>query len=92
VTDGGQISPQDIAAATSNHVESVRRALRRIDDLVQREYGEVALRSSYIAELVYEGAEEARESTRKAVEVSVPYEPQSVESTNECMARVGTAR
>jgi len=46
VTDGGQISPQDIEAATSNHVESVRRTLRRIDDLVQREYGEVALRSS----------------------------------------------
>jgi len=92
VTDGGQISPQDIEAATSNHVESVRRTLRRIDDLVQREYGEVALRSSYTAELVYEAVEEARESTRKAVEVGVSYEPQSVESTNEYMARVGTAQ
>jgi len=69
VTDGGRVSPQDIAAATGNHVESVRRALRRIDDLVQRKYGEVALRSSYIAELVHEAVEEARASTRKAVEV-----------------------
>jgi hypothetical protein len=69
VTDGGQVSPKDIAATTGNHVESVRRALRRIDDLVQREYGKVALRSSYIGELVYEAVEEARESTRRAVEL-----------------------
>ncbi|MFC7156126.1 MarR family transcriptional regulator [Halomarina halobia] len=69
VADGGCVSPKDIAATTGNHVESVRRALRRIDDLVQRKYGEVALRSSYIAELVYEAVEEARESTRRAVEL-----------------------
>lgn len=62
VTDGGQISPADIADEHGRHVESVRRALRDMEDLVQQEYAEVSLRSEYIAEMVHEAVREAREA------------------------------
>jgi DNA-binding MarR family transcriptional regulator len=70
VTDGGQLSPADIADATDRHVDSVRRALRRMDDLVEREYSQVGLRSTRVAELVHEAVQEARDATRRAVEAS----------------------
>lgn len=69
VTDGGEVSPAAIADTTGFHPDSVRRALQRIEDLVDREYGKVSLRSSYVAELVYEAVVEAREATRRAAEV-----------------------
>ncbi len=68
VTDGGEISPKEIAAEHDRHEDSVRRALNRIDDLVEREYGSVSLRSSFIADLVHESVKDARESVRRAVE------------------------
>lgn len=68
VADGGEISPADIAEEHDRHPGSVRRALRRIDDLVQREYNRVSLASNYVAELVHDAVESAREQTRRAVE------------------------
>lgn len=34
VTDGGKVSPNDIAEQYGRHLDSVRRALDRIDDMV----------------------------------------------------------
>jgi hypothetical protein len=68
VSDGGKVSPDDIAEAHGRHVDSVRRALRAIADMVDREYGSVSLRSNYVAELVHEAVQEARESVKKAAE------------------------
>jgi len=68
VTDGGQVSPADIADEYGRHPDSVRRALKRIDDLVSREYGHVSLRSNYVAELVHEAVEQAQQATQRAVE------------------------
>jgi hypothetical protein len=68
LADGGEIAPTDIAAEHGRHVESVRRALRDLDDLVEREYAKVSLRSTYIAEMVHDAVEEARETTKRAVE------------------------
>jgi len=68
VTDGGEISPADIAEQHGRHVESVRRALREMEDLVHREYAEVSLRSEYIGELVHDAVSEAREAARRATE------------------------
>ncbi|WP_229125931.1 DUF7845 domain-containing protein [Halapricum desulfuricans] len=68
ITHGGEVSPADIADDHDRHVESVRRALRGIDDLVVREYAEVKLRSSYVAELVHEAVEEAEEAVKRAAE------------------------
>ena len=68
VTDGGEVSPADIADQHGRHVESVRRALREMEDLVHREYAEVSLRSEYVAELVHDAVSEARDATRRAVE------------------------
>ena len=44
----------------------MRRALRRIDELVDREYGNVSLRSNYVAECVHEAVQEAREANKRA--------------------------
>lgn len=68
VTDGGEVSPQDIADEADRHPGSVRRALDRIPDLVEREYGSVSLRSKYIADLVHDAVKEAKEATRRAAE------------------------
>lgn len=68
VTDGGEISPKDIAEETGRHPASVRRALNRIPELVEREYGSDSLRSKYIADLVHDAVKEAREATRRAAE------------------------
>ena len=68
VTDGGRVSPKQIANDHDRHEDSVRRALNRIDELVEREYGSVSLRSSFIADMVHESVKEAREATRRAVE------------------------
>ena len=70
VSDGGEVSPEDIAEEQGRHVGSVRRALRGMEDLVHREYAEVSLRSEYVAELVHEAVTEARDSLRRAAETT----------------------
>lgn len=70
VKDGGQISPADIADQHGRHVESVRRALRRMDDLVDRDYAEVRLKSEYVAEMVHEAVEGAKDAAQRAVETT----------------------
>jgi hypothetical protein len=70
VTDGGEVSPADIAEANERHVGSVRRALRKMEDLVDRKYGEVGLRSDYVAGMVHDAVQDAKDATRRAVETS----------------------
>ena len=62
------VAPADIADEHGRHIESVRRALRGIDDLVVREYAEVSLRLSYVAELVHDAVQEAEEAVKRAAE------------------------
>jgi hypothetical protein len=68
VTDGGEVSPQDIADSGGFHPDSVYSALDRIDEMVQREYGSVELQSTYVGELVHDAVTSAKERTREAVE------------------------
>jgi len=70
VADGGEVSPADIAAEHDRHVDSVRDALRRMDDFVEREYGSVSLRSTYVAELVHDAVQKAGEAVKDAAAVS----------------------
>lgn len=67
VSDGGDVSPKDIAEEHDFHPDSVRKALRRISDMVERDHGSVSLRSHYVAEQVAEAVEEAKESVSEAV-------------------------
>ncbi|QAS68831.1 ORF9 [Halorubrum pleomorphic virus 10] len=67
VSDGGEVSPADIADEHGFHPDSVRRALRRISDMVERDHGSVALRSHYVAEQVAEAVDAAKESVSRAV-------------------------
>lgn len=70
VADGGQVSPADLADEHDRHPGAVRRALRAMDELVERKYSEVGLRSNYVAEMVHDAVQEARDATRQAVETS----------------------
>lgn len=70
VTDGGKVSPADIAEEHGRHVGSVRRALSRIDDMVEREYGSVSLRSPHVAEMVHDAVTEMREASRAVTEAA----------------------
>jgi len=68
VTDGGEVAPADIAESGDFHIDSVYRALDRIDQMIQREYASVELQSSYVGELVHDAITSAKERTRDAVE------------------------
>ncbi|RLM63477.1 hypothetical protein DVK05_14455 [Halorubrum sp. Atlit-8R] len=67
VADGGDVSPAEIADEHDWHPDSVRRGLRRIEEMVVREQGSVALRSHHVAEQVLEALDAAREGVRKAM-------------------------
>lgn len=71
VTDGGEVSPQDIADDQSLHLDTVYRALEKLGDLVEREYGSVSIRSSYVADLVTDAVVSARESVERVVDTAV---------------------
>jgi hypothetical protein len=66
VTDGGEVAPGDIAEAHDRHLDAVYDALGRMDDLIDREYGRVSLRSTHVAELVHDAVEAAREAVADA--------------------------
>lgn len=86
VTDGGEVSPEDIAENNDRHVGSVRRALRDMENLVSRKYGEVGLRSDYVAEMVHEAVQEARDATRTAVETGAKALEVAERGASETMA------
>lgn len=70
VTDGGTVTPDDIAEEHDRNAESVRRALKRLPELVEHDYADVKLRSEHIAKHVHEAVDQAREATRRAVEAT----------------------
>lgn len=86
VTDGGDLSPADIAEEHDRHTESVRRALRGIEDLVLHEYAEVSLRSSYIAELVHQAVKEAEDAVKRAAETGAKAIRTAREGLDETMS------
>lgn len=87
VTDGGELSPMDIATENERHPGSVRRALNRIDDLVIHEYGKVQLRSEHIAGLVHDAVQEARESVQRAADTAAKAIEASERGLGKTMSR-----
>jgi hypothetical protein len=86
VTDGGNVSPADIADENERHVGSVRRALGKMEDMVERQYSEVGLKSDYVAEMVRDAVQEAREKARAAVETSAQAIEAAERGTSQAMA------
>jgi hypothetical protein len=70
VTDGGELSPQDIAEKNDRHRDSVYDALHRMHDLVQHEYGSVSLKSTYVSELVADALQQAETALERATMAS----------------------
>lgn len=65
---GGEVSPREVAEERGWHIETVYRAIERLDDLVEHHYGELSLRSHHIAEKVTEYIQTAREGTKDAAQ------------------------
>jgi len=68
VTDGGHISPAELAERIGVHIDTVYRALKRLGDLVIHDYGSVELASKHIAEGIVEHIESARRSVTATLE------------------------
>ncbi len=66
VTDGGRVSPRDVADENDRHVDTVYRALQDMHDLVDHTYGEIQLQSTYLSELVADALEEAESAVSRA--------------------------
>jgi len=66
VTDGGTVSPNDIADAYDRHIDSVYRALGKMEDMVEHEYGKLTLKSTYVAELVHDAIQQAESAVERA--------------------------
>ncbi len=62
VSDGGNVSPSDLADETGRHRDTIYDALSRMQDLIEHTYNEVSLKSSYISELVADSLREASDS------------------------------
>lgn len=86
ITDGGEVSPDDIAENGGWHVESVRRALRDMEQLVERQYAEVGLRSDYVAEMVHDAVQQAEEAVTTAVETAADAIDSAERAVDESMA------
>jgi predicted transcriptional regulator len=66
VTDGGEVSPAELAEAHDRHIDAVYRALEKMDDIIDREYGRISLRSTYVAELVHDAIQVAEDAVTRA--------------------------
>lgn len=86
VNDGGEVSPDDIAKSGGWHVESVRRALRKMEKMVDRKYGSVGLRSDYVAEMVRDAVQEAERAVTNAVETAADAMDSAERAVDETMS------
>jgi hypothetical protein len=66
VTDGGNVSPQDIAETTGRHQDTVYDSLGRMHDLVEHTYGEVSLKSTYTSQMVADALQQAERAVETA--------------------------
>jgi DNA-directed RNA polymerase specialized sigma24 family protein len=70
VSDGGQVSPQDLAESTGRHEDTVYNALARMNDLVTHTRGEVSLKSTYTSELVADALDQAQQAVDTAAKTA----------------------
>ena len=66
VSDGGRTSPQELADENDRDRDTVYAALQRMHDLVEHQYADVSLRSTYQAELVADALEHAQQAVARA--------------------------
>jgi len=70
VSDGGTVSPQDLAESTGRHEDTVYNSLARMNDLVTHRYGEVNLKSTYTSELVADALDQAQQAVDNAAKTA----------------------
>ena len=70
LADGGHHSPDRLADETGRHISTIYRAIKRVPELIEHEYGNVALRSPYIAEQLIDAVERAENTLTTTLQVS----------------------
>ncbi|RDZ38762.1 AsnC family protein [Haloferax sp. Atlit-47N] len=68
VTDGGNVSPADLADRIGKDISTVYSALKRLGELVIHEYGHVELASKHIANGIVEHIESAKRTVECTLE------------------------
>jgi len=67
-SDGGEVSPEKIAEENDRPLGSVYRALRRLDDFLERSREKIAFESPFVAEMVVDAVRGARDGVERATE------------------------
>ncbi|MFD1601042.1 Lrp/AsnC family transcriptional regulator [Halobellus rarus] len=68
LTDGGEISPAELAERIGCHISTAYKSLKRLGSLVYREYGHVELASKHIAKGVVKRLGSARSALENTLE------------------------
>ncbi|ELY31398.1 hypothetical protein C499_01380, partial [Halogeometricum borinquense DSM 11551] len=68
LTDGGHISPADLAERIGVHINTCYKSLKRLGNIVQHDYGSVELASKHIAQGVVEHIDSARSVVENTLE------------------------
>lgn len=68
VTDGGQISPSELADGLGRHIDTIYRALDRLGEIVDHEYGEVRLASKHVGQKVVGFLDGVREGVSSSLD------------------------
>ncbi|AUV80582.1 AsnC family protein [Salinigranum rubrum] len=68
LTDGGTMSPKDLARAISVSIDTVYRALKRLGPLVEHTYGELQIASKYIAQEMVGYIDSIKDSIHEGLE------------------------
>ncbi|EJN61577.1 DUF7845 domain-containing protein [Halogranum rubrum] len=71
LTDGGVVSPADVAEAIGRSISTVYDSLKRLSGIVVHRYGEVELASRYLAQQVLGKLKGARRAVENSLEQSI---------------------
>lgn len=66
VEDGSSRAPKEIAEEKGWHIDTIYRAIDRLEDLVEHNYADLSLRSHHIAQRITEAVQHAREDLEDA--------------------------
>lgn len=67
LTDGGEVSPHDAADATGYSYRTIREVMSRCEDIIEHQYGEMAIASEKVAQELTQRVRAAGEAFEQAV-------------------------
>jgi len=67
LSDGGELSPQDVADETGYCYDTILRAVDRLEEFVEHTYGQLAIKSDYAAQEMVKRVRSAEEQFRRSI-------------------------